>query len=211
MEYGVETRVDPARRTAYRASERAEVLPDLGVERDGAEPSGTSPAPDQGTQVLDAIRLAACQPYVGAIFNFLLFDEPTLAGWQSGAYYADRTPKRSYAAFRQAIAEATSGTVDCARLKGGPPSSDYTPPAPPTDLAAVAQSDWVELTWSADADAVAYELYRDGECIGSTRVKIWTDDTPRPAAVYTVRAVDAAGNLGEPSEPALVDGRPRRS
>ena len=36
-------------------------------------------------QLLDAIRLAYCQPNVGGFFNFLLADEKSLAGWQSGA------------------------------------------------------------------------------------------------------------------------------
>ena len=59
--------------------------------------------------MLDSIRLAACQPYVGAFFNFLLVDEPRLTGWQSGAYWADLTPKDSLPAFQPAIAEANAG------------------------------------------------------------------------------------------------------
>lgn len=78
--------------------------------------------------MLDATRLAYCQPYVGAIFNFLLADEARLAGWQSGALWADLTPKPSDAAFAQAIGEANAGAIDCDALKGGRPSSDFMPP-----------------------------------------------------------------------------------
>ena len=66
----------------------------------------------------DSIRLAACQPYVGAYFNFLLFDEPRLAGWQSGAFWADLTPKDSRPGFEEAITAANDGTVACDALKG---------------------------------------------------------------------------------------------
>jgi hypothetical protein len=207
MEYGVETRVDPARRRSYRQHERAQVLPDVALRPDSADPSVTSGAPDQGTQVLDAIRLAACQPYVGAIFNFLLVDESRLGGWQSGVYYADRTPKRSYGAFREAISEASAGAVDCDRLKGGRPSADFTPPDPPDELAVVLRPAEVELTWAEVPDAVSYEIYRDGTCLGHTRAALWIGERPRYDSLFTVRPVDAAGNLGESSVPAVVGGR----
>ncbi|MDQ2983786.1 MAG: hypothetical protein M3R70_07680, partial [Actinomycetota bacterium] len=64
------------------------------------------------------LRLAYCQPYVGAFFNFLLRDESHLAGWQSGPLWADGTPKPSYAAFKQAIADVSSKQVDCGGLNG---------------------------------------------------------------------------------------------
>jgi hypothetical protein len=209
MEYGVETRVDPARRRSYRAREHARVLPDVALEADVTEPAGTSRAPDQSTQVLDAIRLAACQPYVGAIFNFLLVDEPRLTGWQSGVYYADRTPKRSYPAFQEAIAEASGGRVDCDGLKGGRPSADFTPPEPPADVSLVLRPAEVELTWTDVPDAVSYEVYRDGTCLGSTRAELWIGERPRATSLFAVRPVDAAGNLGEPTVPLVVDGRRR--
>jgi len=53
------------------------------------------------------------QPYVTAIFNFLLRDQPELNRWQSGVLWTDGTPKASYVAWRGAIAEANSGTVNC--------------------------------------------------------------------------------------------------
>jgi hypothetical protein len=71
----------------------------------------------QASQLTDAIRLAYCQPAVGAFFNFLLADEPNLRGWQSGVLFADWTRKLSYDAFKRAIAEANSHRVSCAKLK----------------------------------------------------------------------------------------------
>jgi hypothetical protein len=117
LEDGFQTTVPAAEAGAYSGTENVATIPDwAGGEPDSPAPAATSPAPDQGTQALDAIRLAACQPYVGAFFNFLLADEPVLTGWQSGALWADLSPKGSYPAFQQAIGAATSGTVDCAAL-----------------------------------------------------------------------------------------------
>jgi hypothetical protein len=212
LEYGVQTRVHPARRKAYRARELTRVIPDeAGGDSQGEPPAETSPAPDQATQVGDAIRLAACQPYVGAIFNFLLFDEPTLAGWQSGAYYADRRPKRSLEAFRAAIAEAHAGRVDCDALKGGRPSDDYVPPLPPTGLTVTAAEGaggpGVALSWAPSADpsgVASYAIYRNGVYAGSTTATTWSDTARKRSCTYAVRAVDAAGNLSGPSQSVTV-------
>jgi hypothetical protein len=61
-----------------------------------------SPA-EQASQLRAALRLAASQPRVTAWFNFLLWDEPRLEGWQSGLYWADGSAKPSAAAFRAAV------------------------------------------------------------------------------------------------------------
>ena len=72
---------------------------------------------NQASQLTDAIRLAYCQPAVGGFFNFLLADEASLHGWQSGILFADWTPKSSYLALKNVIAEVNSHRVDCAKLK----------------------------------------------------------------------------------------------
>ena len=73
---------------------------------------------DQATQLADAVRLASCQPYVGAFFNFLLADEPGLGGWQSGLLWANWQPKPSYQAFAHAVADVKRGWVDCTVFGG---------------------------------------------------------------------------------------------
>ena len=120
MEGGSQTAIDPGKEGEYEGKETVAVIPDLG-EPDAPAPAETSAAPDQYTQVLDTIRLAACQPHVHAYFNFLLFDEPRLGGWQSGAFWADRTPKDSLPGFQDAISDANDATVDCGGLEGRTP------------------------------------------------------------------------------------------
>jgi hypothetical protein len=96
LEDGFQTAVDPSRAGQYHGTETDAHL--------------TS---DQGLQLATAVRLAYCQPAVGAFFNFQLADERDLGGWQSGVLWADGTPKPSYAAFKQAVWEVDRGAVTC--------------------------------------------------------------------------------------------------
>ena len=101
-------------------------IPDyVGGEPQWPHPAANTPAPDQYTQLIDAISLAYCQPYVGAYFNFLLWDERDLSRWQSGVFWADGTPKGSYRGLKQVVHAVNSGAVDCGGLKGG---TVVTPP-----------------------------------------------------------------------------------
>src|SRR5262249_27791433 len=122
LEDGFQTTVPPAKAGAYTGSENVATIPDF---------TGT-PELDQATQVLDAVRRAACQPNVGAFFNFMLVDDPALTGWQSGAFWADGTAKGSLGAFQRASSEARVGTVDCGAVTGGTPSADFMPPSAPS-------------------------------------------------------------------------------
>jgi hypothetical protein len=95
MEDGFQTKVDGARRVYS------------GFETD----SHAIDEAEQATQLAAAVREAACQPLVGAFFNFELRDEASLGGWQSGVLRADWTVKPSYSAFRAAIADVRAGTA----------------------------------------------------------------------------------------------------
>jgi chitodextrinase len=212
-EWGVQTAVPAAKATSYHSTENALTLPDYA----GGEPTTPAPgeetqAPDLYTQALDAVRLAACQPHVGAFFNFLLVDEPHLAGWQSGALWADLTQKASAEAFRQVFGEAAAGTVNCGALKGGPPSADYLPPSAPTAASTTSAVEplRVEVSWSSAADetgVTTYRVYRNGAHVGTTNGETtWTNLAVQPQTTYSyvVRALDAAGNLGNASPAATV-------
>jgi hypothetical protein len=57
---------------------------------------GTFATPDyQASWYRQMLELLACDPNVAFVNIFHLVDEPSLAGWQSGLYYADETPKKS--------------------------------------------------------------------------------------------------------------------
>ncbi len=65
----------------------------------GSEPATVHPVDEltQGTYYLQALQLAFCQPNVEGLLVFSLQDEVNRAGWQSGLYYVDGTPKSSLA------------------------------------------------------------------------------------------------------------------
>ena len=113
MEQGFQTTIDPGKARLYTGAETTQVLPPwLG----GNQPwSADGPAPDQATQLTDALNVAYCQPAVAAFFNFELADESGLRGWQSGLLWADQTPKPSYRPFRTAVRNVAAGRVDCQR------------------------------------------------------------------------------------------------
>ena len=210
-EWGVQTAIPAAKSSLYSGAENVEVVPDwAGGEPISPPPPATSAAPDQGTQILDAVALAACQPYVGAFFNFLVADEPILSGWQSGPLFADRTAKASSALFQQAFSKAAGGTVDCSALKGGIPSADFMPPATPGNLtgSATGTPPVVTLSWSAatdDASSVSYRVYRGTSLVATTTATTWSGPAVRGAtSAYSVRAIDAAGNLGNASNTVSI-------
>jgi hypothetical protein len=69
----------------------------------------------QAAYYRSALALAYCQPTVRGIFVFHTFDEPDFAGWQSGLYFADGTPKPSLPAFKRAVADLRSGKLSTCR------------------------------------------------------------------------------------------------
>ena len=113
MEQGFQTAVDRSKVGFYHGREtEGQVIPSWVA---GSAGFG-GPAPDQATQLRDALELAYCQPAVGAFFNFELADEAGLDGWQSGLLWADLTPKPSYQAFKASVRAVATGHVDCARF-----------------------------------------------------------------------------------------------
>jgi hypothetical protein len=135
LESGFETTPPAEKAPLYRNRETTSALPDsVGALPWTVLPDPSSQAPDQATQLRDAVRLAYCQPYVEGIFNFLLRDQEDLVYWQSGVLWADRTPKGSYGAYRTVIAEAASGTVDCSLFgaAAGAPPPGVEEPQPST-------------------------------------------------------------------------------
>jgi hypothetical protein len=69
----------------------------------------------QAAYYRSALALAYCQPTVRGIFIFHTFDEADFAGWQSGLYFADGTPKPSLPAFKRAVADLRNGELTTCR------------------------------------------------------------------------------------------------
>jgi hypothetical protein len=101
-EFGVQTGVPQKKLAAYQS----------GTSPDAVD---TVSAATQAAYYRQALALAYCQPTVRGLFVFHTFDESDLDGWQSGLYYADRSPKPSLHSFRKAVAELRDGTLTTCR------------------------------------------------------------------------------------------------
>lgn len=135
LEAGYQTVPDAEHRSHYMGRENdARPIP-------VASPAGAGPVTTQITQLELGIRLAYCQPYVGAFFNFLLWDEADLARWQSGVLWADGTPKASFAALRAIVDEVKDGRVDCAGV-----GSAQTVPDERTAAGLVERIEWPSIS-----------------------------------------------------------------
>lgn len=143
-EFGVETQIPPAKQSLYT----------------GKEPAVTQPVTEatQAAYYRQAIQLAFCQPTVRGLFIFHSVDEVSLAGWQSGLYYPDDTPKTSLPAVRLAIRQSLGGTVaSCPGLR-------LTPAA-----TVVQRGPVLTLRCSLDCTFVA-QIYRlPGKLVASVR------------------------------------------
>jgi hypothetical protein len=93
LESGYQSSVPPTLRGHYRGRENVETLT----------------AELQGRRLGEAIRLAACQRYVRAFFNFGLVDESRLTGWQSGLIWRGVHRKPAAAAFASAARQVAAG------------------------------------------------------------------------------------------------------
>ncbi|KRG82995.1 chitinase [Stenotrophomonas daejeonensis] len=92
-------------------------------------------------------------------------------------------------------------------------SSDTTPPSVPTGLAAPTRtSSSITLSWNASTDntggsgVAGYDVYRDGQIVGSTTSTGYTDSPLQASTQYSyrVRARDNAGNASSQSNQVQV-------
>jgi hypothetical protein len=112
---GYQTAPDPTKVSLYSGTETdAQPVPAWSSEE--ASDQGAGPGIDQPVQLADAVATAYCQPNVGAYFNFHITDERDLAGWQSGVYWADGTPKAAYQALRNVSGAVNARTINCSAV-----------------------------------------------------------------------------------------------
>jgi chitodextrinase len=86
-----------------------------------------------------------------------------------------------------------------------PPSTDTTPPVPPTALTGDTSSHCASafFSWTGGEPGMDVEIYEDGHLLG-----VWRDEafnTSFGRRSYTVRFVDQAGNTSADSPPVILD------
>ena len=96
-EYGIESVVNPEKAALYSGTEPVDDRP---VEE-----------PAQAVAYAQALRMAYCQSNVAGVLLFHSADESALAGWQSGLFYPDGTPKSSLGIVRDTLDAIANGTI----------------------------------------------------------------------------------------------------
>ena len=76
------------------------------------------------------LQYVACDPNIAQVSIYHLLDEPALAGWQSGLFYVDHTPKSSAAMVHDWVA-STGGACQGAPHPWTPPGVAAVPVPPP--------------------------------------------------------------------------------
>ena len=110
-EVGIQT--DSTGRPGYTGTETA-------ANAAGGVLGATATESYQASWYLQMLQLVACDPNVRVVNIYHLIDEATLAGWQSGLYYVDRTAKQAAATVHDWIASTGGACVG--------PLHPWTPP-----------------------------------------------------------------------------------
>jgi fibronectin type 3 domain-containing protein len=142
--------------------------------------------------------------------NFTTPQPPRTAFRQDGYYEFVKVTVSPTSLAVEAVAADTNTVFDSTTI--GLDKSDTVPPGGPTSLsAATVTASSVSLAWHAandDVAVVAYEIYRDRSDIpvGTSATSDFVDSglVPGTGYVYTVVAVDEAGNRSAPSFAATV-------
>jgi chitodextrinase len=140
--------------------------------------------------------------------DYLVFRDGRLLGRVEEALsYADTdvSPLTEYTYEVRAMDESGNKSGPSPHATVTTPALDTTAPTTPTGLSATAASPThVDLSWSASSDDVGvagYDVYRNGELIGSPAARNYRDTgvTAPSDVTYSVRARDRAGNASRPS------------
>jgi hypothetical protein len=180
-EFGVESQIPPAKASLYS----------------GKEPSTTKPV-DEATQAqyyAQAMQMTFCQPTVLGLLLFHVQDEKPRAGWQSGEFYVDGTPKTSLAAVRAAAATVHRG------IAASCPGMQLTPRV---TLAATAGT--VRMTCSVDCTyTVTLDGRRaNGKATGGVAKTVVTGHGLTPGRHVLKISATAALNAGPPGTASLT-------
>jgi hypothetical protein len=108
---------------------------EISADAAGGVAGATSTEAYQASWYGQMLALVACDPNVRVVDLYHLLDEGTLAGWQSGLYYVDHTPKVSAATVHDWIA-STGGACQGPPHPWMPPGAAAAPVAPQAPMPA---------------------------------------------------------------------------
>lgn len=169
----------------------------------------TPPTPPNGLTAISASPSTASLSWIAATDDVGVASYSILRGGTDVASvpgnstsYADNGLVPGTAYTYQVVAKDLAGNVSPASNPFTVTTqADTTPPTTPgTPTATTVTSDQVSLSWTAATDNVGvlrYDIVRDGLTLANTSGTSFTDTTVTPGSThtYSVRAVDAAGNI----------------
>jgi chitodextrinase len=139
--------------------------------------------------------------------GYKLYRGGTLVGTiASGTAYTDTglTPSTTYS-YTIAATDTSSHTSSQSGAVSATTNADTTAPSAPTNVGTtLITSNTIALSWTASTDNVGvtgYRIFRNGTQVGTSTAAAYTDSglSATTQYAYTVKAVDAAGNLSAAS------------
>jgi chitodextrinase len=146
-----------------------------------------------------------------AVTGYRVFRNGTEIGTTPTTSYSDTTVVASTTYSYTVVGVDAAGNTSIASAAASvttPGAPDTTPPTAPTGLTATAATAaQIDLAWTAATDNVGvtgYRIFRNGVQVASTAGTTYSDKGLQPVTTYsyTVRAVDAAGNVSAASNTA---------
>jgi chitodextrinase len=178
---------------------------------DTVAPTAAITSPANGASVYGPVTVTAtASDDTGVTMVELLVDGAVVASDSAAPYSLDwsATAVGSHA-LQVRARDAAGNTGTSATVTVTVPADTTAPGAPGAPSSTGVTTTAATIAWSAAADdrgVTGYQVLRDGTVVGQTSALSYTDAglTPGGSYSYTVRAVDAAGNVGPDSDPVSV-------
>ena len=173
---------------------------------DTTAPTAAITSPADGASVYGPVTVTAtAADNVGVSSVDLLVDGSSIGSDSSAPYTFSWSATTVGSHTLQAVAHDSAGnTGTSSTVTVTVPADTTAPGAPGTPSASDVTASSVTLTWTAAGDdrgVTGYQVFRDGVQVGQSSTLSYTDTGLSAATTYsyTVRAVDAAGNVGPDS------------
>lgn len=174
----------------------------------------SAPTEVKSTRVTDrsvTLQWTAATDNIG-VDGYDIYRNGTKVGSSQTTEYTDTglEPAKTYTYSIKARDKANNISAASQTLQVQTLVADTEPPTAPTNLVIKeSTSSTVTVEWVASQDnygVARYDIYRDGSKVGEATRLTYTDSSLAPATnyVYTIQAVDAAGNVSAASESVTV-------
>jgi chitodextrinase len=178
---------------------------------DTTAPTAAITSPADGDTVYGPVTVTATAADNQAVAAVDLLVDGTVVGSDSTAPYSFTWSATAVGnhTLQARARDGAGNTATSAAVTVTVPADTTAPSAPGTPSSTGVGTTAATLTWAAATDdraVTGYQVLRDGTLVGESAALNWTDTGLSSGTTYsyTVRAVDAAGNVGAASDPVSV-------